>query len=303
MNNIDIESHSNNGSVIIKWNETNNPVQNSLITSQQQQLSPHQNCNTVRWDEKESNSVTMIVNHANLIASNNKNLTNEETHQSVEKQDHMEGEKTSDIDKERLEEMKKRFPELFPEEITDEDTEDVCPICLEAFVSENPAIICACTHNFHFQCVEEWLQRSPSCPVCFSKLKYDLMSSETEVAYARQQLGYHSPAEQVTTYQQRIGSSAQYDLHALLRAHRSANGTHMIHNHRSAIRTPENNAEVRPRSRSFFGKIFDKLFASVPSLATSPVGTNTVTVTSNPNNSNRQNSNANNDRGSSLSLF
>lgn len=41
-----------------------------------------------------------------------------------------------------------------------------CPICLERFTLDNPAVLVACGHGFHLQCVEDWKQRSPMCPVC-----------------------------------------------------------------------------------------------------------------------------------------
>ncbi|KAG8346774.1 hypothetical protein TRVL_02397 [Trypanosoma vivax] len=41
-----------------------------------------------------------------------------------------------------------------------------CPICLERFTLDNPAIVVICGHGFHLQCLEDWRQRSPVCPVC-----------------------------------------------------------------------------------------------------------------------------------------
>ncbi|ORC87846.1 uncharacterized protein TM35_000202550 [Trypanosoma theileri] len=46
-----------------------------------------------------------------------------------------------------------------------------CPICLERFTLENPAIVVICGHGFHLQCLEEWRQRSPLCPVCSRPLQ------------------------------------------------------------------------------------------------------------------------------------
>lgn len=42
-----------------------------------------------------------------------------------------------------------------------------CPICLEHFTLDNPAILLKCEHGFHLQCLESWRQRSSACPMCF----------------------------------------------------------------------------------------------------------------------------------------
>ncbi|CAC9476930.1 Anaphase-promoting complex subunit 11 RING-H2 finger/Zinc finger C3HC4 type (RING finger)/Ring finger domain/RING-H2 zinc finger containing protein [Leishmania donovani] len=55
-----------------------------------------------------------------------------------------------------------------------------CPICLEHFTLDNPAILLKCEHGFHLQCLESWRQRSSMCPMCFAPVVGDegrLMSS------------------------------------------------------------------------------------------------------------------------------
>ncbi|KVH96362.1 Zinc finger, RING/FYVE/PHD-type [Cynara cardunculus var. scolymus] len=47
-----------------------------------------------------------------------------------------------------------------------EDEEDVCPICLEEYTSENPRIVTKCSHHYHLSCIYEWNERSETCPVC-----------------------------------------------------------------------------------------------------------------------------------------
>lgn len=60
----------------------------------------------------------------------------------------------------RIEEAKKKFPELFGQGIIEEEDEnEICSICLELYTVDNPAIDCTCNHKFHLQCVEEWMQR------------------------------------------------------------------------------------------------------------------------------------------------
>ena len=46
-----------------------------------------------------------------------------------------------------------------------------CPICLERYTTENPAVLFRCEHSFHFQCIDDWWQRSNKCPVCDRTMK------------------------------------------------------------------------------------------------------------------------------------
>ena len=181
---------------------------------------------------------------------------------------------------ERLAEMKLKFPDLFKEEIDEDDDEDVCPICLELFVDTNPAIPCECSHTFHFQCVEEWLQRSSECPVCYKKLKYDLMSSEQEVAFARRQLAYQSPqqihaANNNNNVSRAVGRQP-FDIHSYFReqntrhAHRnnmSVQPAANYNNRRSSVSPQTTQQNQRPRSRNILGKLFDKLISSFPTVS------------------------------------
>ncbi|RNF21427.1 uncharacterized protein Tco025E_03477 [Trypanosoma conorhini] len=45
-----------------------------------------------------------------------------------------------------------------------------CPICLERFTLDNPAIVFVCGHGFHLQCLESWRQRASICPVCMKPM-------------------------------------------------------------------------------------------------------------------------------------
>ncbi|KAJ9535220.1 hypothetical protein OSB04_un001695 [Centaurea solstitialis] len=54
-----------------------------------------------------------------------------------------------------------------------EDDEDICPICLEEYTSENPRIVTKCSHHYHLSCIYEWNERSETCPVCSKAPDYD----------------------------------------------------------------------------------------------------------------------------------
>ena len=45
-----------------------------------------------------------------------------------------------------------------------------CPICLEP-ISKNEKIL-QCNHAFHKSCVDTWLQRHDTCPMCRSLINY-----------------------------------------------------------------------------------------------------------------------------------
>lgn len=57
-----------------------------------------------------------------------------------------------------------------------EDDEDVCPICLEEYTSENPRIVTKCSHHYHLSCIYEWNERSETCPVCSKLMVFEEMA-------------------------------------------------------------------------------------------------------------------------------
>uniref|UniRef100_A0A7S0FK54 RING-type domain-containing protein n=1 Tax=Pyrodinium bahamense TaxID=73915 RepID=A0A7S0FK54_9DINO len=41
-----------------------------------------------------------------------------------------------------------------------------CMVCMEAFVTGDQLRTLPCMHRYHQQCIDEWLGRSPECPIC-----------------------------------------------------------------------------------------------------------------------------------------
>lgn len=41
-----------------------------------------------------------------------------------------------------------------------------CSICLEEITRRTPVGCCNCGHCFHQQCIDRWLQRHTTCPLC-----------------------------------------------------------------------------------------------------------------------------------------
>lgn len=67
------------------------------------------------------------------------------------------------------EDMIQKLPEcaLHSEELIQLDNEIGCSICLEKFEEGDSARkLPSCGHCFHSECVDKWLTRNGSCPVC-----------------------------------------------------------------------------------------------------------------------------------------
>ncbi|KAK9910369.1 hypothetical protein M0R45_034334 [Rubus argutus] len=54
-----------------------------------------------------------------------------------------------------------------------QEDEDVCPICLEDYETENPDFTTKCEHHYHLSCILEWMERSDTCPICDQELVLD----------------------------------------------------------------------------------------------------------------------------------
>ncbi|XP_041015323.1 E3 ubiquitin-protein ligase At3g02290-like isoform X2 [Juglans microcarpa x Juglans regia] len=63
--------------------------------------------------------------------------------------------------------------DLYDDRALPEDHEDICPICLEEYIPENPKILTQCSHHYHLSCIYEWMERSETCPVCCQVLILD----------------------------------------------------------------------------------------------------------------------------------
>ncbi|CAN4083272.1 unnamed protein product [Withania somnifera] len=60
---------------------------------------------------------------------------------------------------------------LPPNDMTDE-----CSICMERYLPDSEAYNMPCNHSFHVGCIETWLLKNPSCPMC----RYKLPPSESK---------------------------------------------------------------------------------------------------------------------------
>jgi len=46
------------------------------------------------------------------------------------------------------------------------DTQQTCMVCLANFEENDKLRELHCSHHFHVDCIDEWLRRSPACPIC-----------------------------------------------------------------------------------------------------------------------------------------
>ena len=44
--------------------------------------------------------------------------------------------------------------------------QDTCSICLDGYECENRVRVLRCNHVFHTGCIDNWLRRRPTCPMC-----------------------------------------------------------------------------------------------------------------------------------------
>ncbi|CAD8153254.1 unnamed protein product [Paramecium octaurelia] len=51
-----------------------------------------------------------------------------------------------------------------------EDQSQTCYICQEDFMQDETELEMSCSHNFHKDCLTQWLKLNNSCPVCRAKI-------------------------------------------------------------------------------------------------------------------------------------
>jgi len=60
--------------------------------------------------------------------------------------------------------LEKNFSEKLSENKPDED---LCPICFGGFAKDETVTkVPVCGHDFHFDCLKEWIEKNHNCPVC-----------------------------------------------------------------------------------------------------------------------------------------
>ncbi|KAH0928274.1 hypothetical protein HID58_014001 [Brassica napus] len=49
---------------------------------------------------------------------------------------------------------------------TTEEENDMCIVCFGNYSQHNNLCTLTCGHSFHFACIDQWLRRNISCPIC-----------------------------------------------------------------------------------------------------------------------------------------
>jgi hypothetical protein len=52
------------------------------------------------------------------------------------------------------------------EELLNNDEDNDCTICLEEFNNDEEIIKLKCNHFFHSKCIDDWIKKNQSCPLC-----------------------------------------------------------------------------------------------------------------------------------------
>ncbi|TMW55943.1 hypothetical protein Poli38472_008591 [Pythium oligandrum] len=66
-----------------------------------------------------------------------------------------------------------------------QNNEDVCPICLIEFEEDEDVRNLPCKHIFHVACIDEWLKRNTTCPMCKNNLDVEVVELDTPVESTR----------------------------------------------------------------------------------------------------------------------
>jgi len=58
---------------------------------------------------------------------------------------------------------------------------ETCPICFEDYkIGDKVVVLPKCQHNFHPECVGNWLVKNPLCPMCRANVRTNLYDVEPQ---------------------------------------------------------------------------------------------------------------------------
>ncbi|CAN1223108.1 RING-H2 finger protein ATL56 [Linum grandiflorum] len=69
----------------------------------------------------------------------------------------------------------KKLPDFrFPKRPKSEEGDVECVVCLDGIKQGQWCrMLCGCGHVFHRRCVDTWLSKVPSCPICRARVQLD----------------------------------------------------------------------------------------------------------------------------------
>ena len=84
--------------------------------------------------------------------------------------------------------------------INDDFTKDICLICWMSYEDNNKLKIlsdfshittkCNCKSKIHFICLNIWIKKTPSCPICRTKIKINIFNSEHKNIFVNYYIEY-----------------------------------------------------------------------------------------------------------------
>ena len=67
--------------------------------------------------------------------------------------------------------LKKRKKDIKEHIFNDDNTDEICIICLGNFTKDEIIIQLKCNHYYHTHCIYTWFEKKPTCPLCDEILK------------------------------------------------------------------------------------------------------------------------------------
>lgn len=64
------------------------------------------------------------------------------------------------------EEISKLPTRIYRKRSGDKDSVEECRVCLNGYKSGDKVALLGCKHEYHIDCIKEWLKRNASCPIC-----------------------------------------------------------------------------------------------------------------------------------------
>ncbi|KAF3528558.1 hypothetical protein DY000_02042450 [Brassica cretica] len=64
---------------------------------------------------------------------------------------------------------------------TTEEENEMCIVCFGNYNQHNYLCTLTCGHSFHFTCIDQWLRRNISCPICRER-KSPIFSTQTTIS-------------------------------------------------------------------------------------------------------------------------
>ena len=128
-------------------------------------------------DEENKNKINKDKNKdKNSYNNSNKSSHKKEKHQKIFEE--ILTLKIEENNEEDLINLVSAIPAFVVKEKNKNNNNTNCPICLGKFKLGEKESSLPCLHFFHSNCIENWLKRNKSCPVCKLKISWESLKGE-----------------------------------------------------------------------------------------------------------------------------